>query len=445
QVPDPRQPVPRPADHRRGDRDDPLHPHLRRDDQRRATVDTRSLRSRSAPLLARAGRGRDGRLGRDRKRAVRRPLLPPRALHAVLRRRDDPRAARALAGPRGGPPDGSAAARGGRPARRRRAARSRPGDRARPRTRRARTGVRVSPRRSSETLTAGQICATLTEDRPGWSTIGGHGGLTDGGPPGTVDPTEQREQRGMKRIARAVTCVLGTLAASAALAAGAGAATPTWYECGKAPKLGGVFTGNYSAKNCEAASEVQGGGKYELREGIGKGKRFKGKGGASTLNVASTLGSVAVQCASSAETGTPALPNLEKGVSFTFKKCVALGSKACTTASAKSGEITITGLKGTLSEIEEAPEVAVTLESEAHPGPEGVIATFTCEGLTATIQGSITARQTQDVNVVTKQFATIDLAAEPYSGPEQSIAAKGEALMVRTGSGASEPPRSVLI
>ncbi|HXD56191.1 MAG TPA: hypothetical protein VN618_15655 [Solirubrobacteraceae bacterium] len=249
----------------------------------------------------------------------------------------------------------------------------------------------------------------------------------------------------MKRIARAVTCVLGTLAASAALAAGAGAATPTWYECGKAPKLGGVFTGNYSAKNCEAASEVQGGGKYELREGIGKGKRFKGKGGASTLNVASTLGSVAVQCASSAETGTPALPNLEKGVSFTFKKCVALGSKACTTASAKSGEITITGLKGTLSEIEEAPEVAVTLESEAHPGPEGVIATFTCEGLTATIQGSITARQTQDVNVVTKQFATIDLAAEPYSGPEQSIAAKGEALMVRTGSGASEPPRSVLI
>src|SRR6185312_2026585 len=73
------------------------------------------------------------------------------------------------------------------------------------------------------------------------------------------------------------------------------------------------------------------------------------------------------------------------------------------------------------------------------------IATFTCEGLTATIQGSITARQTQDVNVVTKQFATIDLAAEPYSGPEQSIAANGEALMVRTGSGASEPPRSVLI
>lgn len=249
----------------------------------------------------------------------------------------------------------------------------------------------------------------------------------------------------MKRIARAMTCVLGALAASATLAAGAGAATPTWYECGKAPKLGGVFTGSYSAKNCEAASEVQGGGKYELREGIGKGKLFKGKGGASTLNVASTLGSVAVQCASSAETGTPALPNLEKGVSFTFKKCVALGSKDCTTAGAKSGEVKITGLKGTLSEIEGAPEVAVQLESEAHPGPEGLIATFTCEGLTATIQGSMTASQTQDVNVVTKQFATIDLAAEPYSGPEQSIAAKGDALMVRTASGASEPPRSVLI
>jgi len=246
----------------------------------------------------------------------------------------------------------------------------------------------------------------------------------------------------MRRIAGAAICVV---AAAMALAAAAGAATPTWFECGKAPKAGSVFTGTYSEKTCSAESEVQGGGRYELRQGIGKGKRFKGKGGATVLEVSSTLGSVAVECASSAETGTPAMPNLATGVGFTFKKCQALGSKSCTSAGAKSGEVTIAGLKGELSEIEEAPEVAVSLESEAHPGPEGVIATFSCEGMTATIKGSMTARQTQDINVVSKSFATVDLAAEPHAGPEQAIAAKGEALMVRSGSQASEPPRSVLI
>jgi hypothetical protein len=249
----------------------------------------------------------------------------------------------------------------------------------------------------------------------------------------------------MTRIARATGCMLGVLALCAALTAGAGAATPTWYECGKAPKSGTVYTGSFSAKNCEAASETEGGGKYELREGIGKGKRFKGKGAATTLNVSSTLGTIPVECATSFDSGTPALPNLETGVAFTFKKCQALGSKSCSTAGAKSGEISIAGLKGTLAEIGEEPAVSVKLESEAHPGPEGLIATIECEGATATIKGSMTARQTQDINVVTKQFATVDLAALTYAGPEQSISAKGGALMVRTASAGSEPPRSVLI
>jgi hypothetical protein len=250
----------------------------------------------------------------------------------------------------------------------------------------------------------------------------------------------------MKRTGSALLCVLAALAVMSALAAAAGASTPTWYECAKAPKAGKVYTGSYSSKTCEAASEVQGGGKYELREGVGKAKHFKGKGGAVTLQVASTLGSVTVECASSTAGGAPALPNLETGVAFTFKNCEALGSKSCTTAGAKSGELIITGLKATLSEIEKAPEVSVKLESEAHPGTEGVISSFTCEGLTATIKGSMTARQSQDVNVVSKQFATVDLAAEPRSGPEQAIAEKGEALMVKTSSEGSEPPpQSVLI
>jgi hypothetical protein len=252
----------------------------------------------------------------------------------------------------------------------------------------------------------------------------------------------------MTRIGRGATAWLGAFAIVGALAASAWGTTPTWYECGKAEKVGHSYIGDYTTKTCEASSEVLGGGRYELRQGIGKGKSFKGKGGATTLQVNSSLGSVAVSCGSSAETGTPALPNLEKGVTFTFKKCKALGTKTCTTAGAPhAGEVTITGLKGQLSELEESAGAAVglTLESEAHPGPEGTIASFACEGLTATIKGSLSARQTQDVNLVTKQFATIDLAAESSSGSEQPIADKGEALMVKTNSQGSEPPHTLLI
>lgn len=251
----------------------------------------------------------------------------------------------------------------------------------------------------------------------------------------------------MTRIGRAAVGWLGAFVMAGVLAAGAwGATTPTWYECGKAEKVGRSYIGNYTAKTCEASAEVPNGGRYELRPGIGKGKSFKGKGGATTLQVSGSLGSVAVTCGSSAETGTPALPNLETGVVFTFKKCKALGTKNCTTAGKHTGEVTISGLKGALSEEESAGAAAgLKLESEAHPGPEGTIASFACEGLTATVKGSLSARQTQDVNLVTKQFSTVDLAAEPYSGPEQAIADKGEALMVKTNSQGSEPPRMTLI
>jgi hypothetical protein len=252
----------------------------------------------------------------------------------------------------------------------------------------------------------------------------------------------------MTRIGRAAFGWLGAFAMAGVLAASAwGATVPTWYECGKAQKVGSAFVGHYTTKACEASAEVPSGGHYELRQGIGKGKSFKGKGKATTLQASGTLGSVAVTCRMSVETGTPALPNLETGVAFTFRKCKALGTKNCTTAGARTGEVTLSGLKGELSEPEEPAGAAagLKLESEAHPGPEGTIASFGCEGLTATIKGSLSARQTQDINLVTKRFATIDLAAEASSGPEQPIADKGEALMIKTNSQGSEPPHSILI
>lgn len=252
----------------------------------------------------------------------------------------------------------------------------------------------------------------------------------------------------MRRIARVLVCVLACAGAATMFAAAASAQVPQWYECGKAEKVGNTFTGDYESKTCGGSSEVAGGGRYELREGLGKDKEYKGKGQLTTLQASSTLGPVTVQCATSAERGRPALPNLETSVSFNFKRCEAMESKECNSAGAKKGEVVIAGLKGQLAEAKEASPsaVGVTFESEAHPGPETVLASLECEGLTATVKGSLTASQTQDINHVSKTFATVDLTAEPHSGPEQAIADKGEALMVNTGQQEGEPPhRSVLV
>jgi hypothetical protein len=84
-------------------------------------------------------------------------------------------------------------------------------------------------------------------------------------------------------------------------AASASATAPAWFECGKAVKNGKAFTRHYTGKSCEAATEVGTGGKYELREGISKGKEFKGKGGKTVLHVKTWLGDATVECTSSKE------------------------------------------------------------------------------------------------------------------------------------------------
>ncbi len=252
----------------------------------------------------------------------------------------------------------------------------------------------------------------------------------------------------MRKIWAAFLSVGCLVAFAIASSAAAGAEVPTWYECGKSEKIGNSYTGSYDSKSCNAASEVTGGGKYELREGLGKDKEIKGKGGSTALQVNSTLGSVTVECTSSAEHGRPALPNIESGVSFTFGGCGVLGSKSCNTLGARHGEVSIAGLKGAFAETKEVSPTAITVnyESEAHPGTEGVIASLECEGLTATIKGSMTASQTGDVNLISKTFATVNLAAEPRTGPEQSIGTKGAALMVKTSPQETETPhRAVLI
>lgn len=218
----------------------------------------------------------------------------------------------------------------------------------------------------------------------------------------------------MRRIGIIGLSVCAAVALMGILAAGASASgVPTWSECAKAPKEGKTYLGHYSDKGC--TMYVASGGKYELKEGLGKGKGFKGKGAAATLHVKTWIGDNTVQCTKSSETGTPALPNRITDVTVSFGGCYALGfkEKVCSSAGAKKGEVKISGLKGELGYVEESPvNVGLKLESEAHPGVEGELVSFTCPGLEITVRGGVIGVVKKDVNTVSKEFELVNTPGE---------------------------------
>jgi hypothetical protein len=233
-------------------------------------------------------------------------------------------------------------------------------------------------------------------------------------------------------------CSLVVLALAAAGGANASTTVPKWFVCAKAAKSGSVYTGDYGSKTCTEASK-ESTGKYELVEGLGKGKALKGKSGRAVLDAKTLTGDETIECSSSKSIATPSLPNLETDVSITYKHCMAPSGKACSSTGAHSGEITLAGLQGKLGYVEEAPTspVSLTLESAAHPG--GQLAQVSCEGLEGTVSGVLRGVQGGDINVVSKQSETT------FATQDQTIASKGEALMIKAGSAPSEPTRSILI
>ncbi|HTZ86673.1 MAG TPA: hypothetical protein VMB05_08405 [Solirubrobacteraceae bacterium] len=316
-------------------------------------------------------------------------------------------------------------------------------------------------------------------------------------------------------MARLLTIGLCALVALVLAATAAAATEPAWYVCGKAVKNGKTFTGHYTGKSCEAATEVESGGKYELRAGVGKAKQFKGKGGSTVLHVRTWLGDEKIECTSSKDSGTPAPPNLETEITITYKGCKAPSGAKCSTFGERAGEVELEGLKGELGMIEESPTevVGLKLESEANPGPGGELVSFACEGLEVTLAGGLIGVQSKDVNVISKESEKTFLAGEyigerthestkykplvnlvgwadeqaaiakeihedehgeiakmarpiltatlcgdeiealvhahcapgAYAGEDQTIADRGEALMVKTIGKASEPVRTMLI
>lgn len=206
-------------------------------------------------------------------------------------------------------------------------------------------------------------------------------------------------------------CLVAAFAALALASTASAAGSPTWFACIKAePKN----TGTYNDKLCTEKNEG-GTGKYVLVESLGKNpaKEVKGKGGPAVLHVKTWLGDNTVECQKSKSVGKLELPNRMKEVSITFGKCVALKVHACKSPGAKNGEVKITGLKGELGYLEEEPtKVGLKLESEAHPGPEGELASFECETVLPTIVGGVIGEVTGNINKVSKEFGLNYVATE---------------------------------
>jgi len=174
----------------------------------------------------------------------------------------------------------------------------------------------------------------------------------------------------MRRAAKVLATAVSAIAVCGALAAAALAAPPAWHYCGKTvPKN----TGNYSDKACSLGSEP-GQGKYEIFEGVGKGKGFKGKVTGDINNAVQVTiphkAELHVECGKSSISGHPVAPRGVAGVRITFSKCELLGGSC--------GTISTEALSGELGWLDQGTGLAgVSLSNEAEPD-SGLVAQFSC-------------------------------------------------------------------
>jgi hypothetical protein len=193
-------------------------------------------------------------------------------------------------------------------------------------------------------------------------------------------------------------CLVAVFALTAAVAASASAAEPAFYECHKLTAK--PFTGKFTDKKCTKAAtaeEIAAGkkNKYELQEGVGKGKEFKGKGGKATLHTPAVGGEVT--CKSFADKGLISTPTTETNIVSTFKTCESL-KKKCASPGQKAGTIVTNKLSGVLGYINKGKkEVGVALKAEG----AGNLAEFNCEGIEIETTGSVIGTLAP-VNVFTK-------------------------------------------
>jgi hypothetical protein len=193
--------------------------------------------------------------------------------------------------------------------------------------------------------------------------------------------------RGTWGIRALVVAAVVAAAGVSAIGAASASALPAFFECHR----GAVGSGKYSNGRCTTEVEE---GRFELQEGIGKGKPFRGKGARSTFYVPEP--NVEVTCRAFKEEGQVAAPASEQDLIVTFKGCESLG-KPCTTAGAASGTITTFPLEGQLGYISMSPlSVGVALAPES--GTD--LADWSCEGVEIRTLGSIVFERRGDIDQI---------------------------------------------
>jgi hypothetical protein len=154
--------------------------------------------------------------------------------------------------------------------------------------------------------------------------------------------------------------ILAALALGVVVPAGASASGPVWAYCAKAsPKNSGAFTD----KSCSTEAGTHE-GKYELLDGIGKGKGFKGgtKSEVRMLWNDRGHGEFTLECQRVAVTGTPQTPNRITDVMMSFSHCRTNASEEAKRCTAHIGPLA--GELGWIS----AGEAGIELTSETEPG-----------------------------------------------------------------------------
>ena len=219
----------------------------------------------------------------------------------------------------------------------------------------------------------------------------------------------------MRRSGIAATALLVALVIGMGAAAGASASGPVWAYCAKAsPKS----TGGYTDKTCTAGAAGHE-GSYELLEGIGKGKPFKGANAflAFYWQIPGKA-SFAVECEKNKVSGGFLAPNRLAGVVISMSKCTVKPGPFMEQQK-ETCSATTQRLSGELGWIDRAKgEAGVKLTNEAEP-EAGVFADFrSCfEELDLRVRGSLIATW-GPVGVITKEPTLGSKLLKEQSGEE---------------------------
>jgi hypothetical protein len=192
------------------------------------------------------------------------------------------------------------------------------------------------------------------------------------------------------------------------------AATTKLPELGRCVKLQAGLTGEYKDEDCIAGGSGTTG--YNWLAGPGAHHKFKGKGGATTLEAAD--GKLTIRCKGSTFTGEYTGAKSDT-LTVGLQGCVrAGGNESCQSSAAKAGEIVTTSLEGELGVIP-GGEIGLDLRPKS---PATTVASLACHAHSTTtvagvIEGSVIAR-IQKTNVPAKQFTLTFKAAGGKQIPE---------------------------